>query len=172
MKLFLLPLCVTAWYGHRSVQTTSNRDCIDQDLADICQQTCFDELSQCLVACGTDDACKTQCARDDYRCVDACPCNANCINGCKNCPNPICPCQEPNQDPYYIRCRVELQTQLEKCLIICPGGDEQCVEDCGTVFVYEHAKCPCMDKCRRGCPCAEYDCYGEGLTSSSSSTTT
>merc|ERR1711935_1296814 len=139
MKLFLLPLCVTAWYGRIA---RSNRDCIDQDLADICQQTCFDELAACLVACGTDDACKSQCARDDYRCVDACPCNANCINGCKNCPNTIC-----------------------------PGGDEQCVEDCGTVFVYEHAKCPCMDKCRRGCPCAEYDCYGEGLTSSSSTTT-
>ena len=62
MKLFLLPF-VTAWYGHRSIGTTSNRDCIDQDLADICQQTCFDELAECLVSCGTDDACKTQCAR-------------------------------------------------------------------------------------------------------------
>ena len=46
---------------------------------------------KCLADCGSDSACASNCTRDQVACSNACPCGADCPEGCDGmCSNPFC----------------------------------------------------------------------------------
>ena len=73
-----------------------NENCSPKDLelAEQCEQLCIGSLKDCVEDC-EDEPCKSDCYRDEIKCVDACPCHTDCYDGCEACSNDICFEEDP-----------------------------------------------------------------------------
>ena len=68
-----------------------------------CENDCQDINLTCIVACGGDAGCISECTRDFTYCLDRCPCYQNCYNGCPcSYETEYCrdPCHAENEDHY------------------------------------------------------------------------
>lgn len=68
-----------------------------------CENDCQDVNLNCIVACGGDAGCISECTRDFTYCLDRCPCYQNCYNGCPcSYETDYCrdPCHAANEDHY------------------------------------------------------------------------
>ena len=78
--------------------------------------------------------------------LQGCPCNTNCPNGCKGCPNPICVCGEnpsPQNEDNLQECIKEKSIDLGQCIIDCKN-DQSCEESCVRLFKDQYEECPCQ----------------------------
>ena len=59
---------------------------------------------------------------------------------------------------FYKQCMRENTDDLSQCIEFC-SADKTCFGECFDAFLEESDKCPCMDQCELGCPCANgYSC--------------
>ena len=71
-----------------------------------------------------------------------CPCGLNCLDGCLDCPNPICECEGKEDDPQWNRCIDANSLTLGRCIHHC-DGDQSCENDCVNGFKMKQMDCPC-----------------------------
>ena len=82
-----------------------NEDCVDIILGKICNEQCVGYLVDCVAKCNNDSVCIANCGREESKCVNACPCNADCIDGCKECEHPFCTqCEDVGSNEDYQKC--------------------------------------------------------------------
>ena len=70
----------------------------------------------------------------------------NCLNGCSNCPNPICVCGEnptPQNELNLETCRKDKSVDLGLCIIGC-NNDQECENSCVENFKAQYGECPCQ----------------------------
>ena len=75
-----------------------------------------------------------------------CPCNTNCPNGCKGCPNPICVCGEnpsPQNEDNLQQCMKEKSIDLGRCIVDCKD-EQSCEQSCVSTFKDQYGECPCQ----------------------------
>ena len=117
---------------------------------DQCLLACNSDGSNCVNDCADDTYCKSQCSRNHAVCTETCPCLSGCYNGCEDCLNPICYCQDYQTDSDYKDCKFEVQDNLFECLLQCDNMENievnQCEFDCIMSTKIEYAKCPCQVK--------------------------
>ena len=75
-----------------------------------CKDRCEIISIECILDCDNDTLCMSQCSRDNTECLNGkihgndsycivskivsdCPCEANCLDGCNDCDNPVCDCE-------------------------------------------------------------------------------
>ena len=77
------------------------------DLNVACKDRCEIISIECILACDNDTLCMSQCSRENTECLNGkkisveyfrgivsdCPCEANCLDGCDDCENPVCDCE-------------------------------------------------------------------------------
>merc|ERR1719402_154098 len=51
---------------------TLNEQCKDMNLAEVCQRDCADDNFKCLIECGTDSTCTSDCNRAYVTCEESC----------------------------------------------------------------------------------------------------
>ena len=81
-------------------------------------------LRTCISDCQSDPEC-AQCYRAEINCVDACPCHAECPQGCLFCYHPICyseECDEYEINNNYKTCLFDAQDILGSCNLDCYYG--------------------------------------------------
>ena len=88
-----------------------------------------------------------------------CPCGPNCLDGCDNCPNPVCECQVSTKkkiiiglsililkvvenNAEWLRCMDYNSSRLGKCIYECEE-DKQCEDECVNSFKILQKDCPC-----------------------------
>ena len=125
-----------------------------------CVDKCVDETARCVGTCNGDLNCAQACFRDQIQCTDGsfisfgsvcdgflvCPCQIGCPNGCSNCPNPICECNELESNADWNRCIDDNGSTLGRCVHAC-GDDERCELDCLAEFKTRQNSCPCEVSC-------------------------
>ena len=136
-----------------------NETCTDLDLGEICSTNCENNLLACLGDCNAGDAaCERICIREGFDCIDRCPCHADCILGCENCPADVCSiCAFPEENEDHLKCFAELENELFQCIQNC-GGSSSCVTLCTVQYSQNILNCPCEEGCPDGCPCPNYQC--------------
>lgn len=90
----------------------------DYDLSEVCVDKCDDDYLQCVSSCSASE-CLLECGRalmhvatvswtckltnnlDLIAIIKACPCHTDCIDGCSNCENPICFCNDAKNDDNF-----------------------------------------------------------------------
>ncbi|CAG5079732.1 Oidioi.mRNA.OKI2018_I69.PAR.g9348.t1.cds [Oikopleura dioica] len=136
--------------------------CPDQDLGDLCESNCKEDLLSCLENCST-AACQEECYLTDVLCETKCPCNIYCPNGCEGCEHPLCnqpSCFEENELE-YANCVESVKDKLSTCYDDCTNELEiDCYSACNDESLANIEKCPCMSGCDTGCPCENYTCSG------------
>jgi len=93
-KIIGLIFCAKAFDLRRGVSDGS-RACSeeDQDRKSLCESVCSEVVGACVTKCGGfdgDQSCVSVCKREGWECVDECPCNDNCSDGCVGCDNWAC----------------------------------------------------------------------------------
>lgn len=145
-------------YSHSNVYSNEHE-------AAQCQGKCLTTNQTCILNCNQSESCQVECARQLSSCSAACPCFANCPNGCVDCDNPACqPCSVPGENPEYIGCESNLKDIYLRCLNSCQPSQSDCPNQCNQDYNDELAKCPCQDDCPNGCPCPHYHCQGADAT--------
>ena len=128
-----------------------------------CENDCQDLNLNCIVACGGDAGCISECTRDFTYCLDRCPCYQNCYSGCPcSYETEYCrdPCHAANED-HYKQCRDQQRVQLLLCQEDCGLFNPACEHECVESYEEDLTNCPCGEKCSNGCPCpssSSYDC--------------
>lgn len=89
MKREFILFQVAASHQSRSLNSV-DPNCPDINLHDSCKNTCAENSLGCILNCGDDTACTSDCLRNEITCVNECPCGSECPMGCENCSNPIC----------------------------------------------------------------------------------
>ena len=87
--------------GRLKVQKQVFTNFSDLDLASRCQKSCLAENQECLGSCDS-FSCDFDCGRKLENCIDLCPCFSGCPNGCLDCDNQVCFCENPDEDPDYL----------------------------------------------------------------------
>ena len=111
------------------------------------------------------------CDTDLARCIDACPCQALCPDGCSNCNTGFCECHTNGTSQEQVICEDEASIELGHCVNDCKS-DQQCISECLRLYDIQTQKCPCNSKCLNGCPCPEYECPIATTAVSTTMTTT
>jgi len=93
-KIIGLIFCVKAFDLRKGISDGS-RACSeeDQDRKSLCESVCGEVVGACVTKCGGfdgDQSCVSVCKREGWECVDECPCNDNCSDGCVRCDNWAC----------------------------------------------------------------------------------
>ena len=117
----------------------------DQDIGARCEHQCETDYIDCSLAC-SDANCLLDCGRALNDCVQDCPCNNNCPNGCVDCQNPICVCGEnpsPQNKENLETCKNEKSIDLGQCIIDCMN-DQDCENTCVDRFKAQYETCPCQ----------------------------
>ena len=92
-------------------------------------------------------------------CFEGCPCFKDCPNGCEECPNPICKCNEPQIENSFYRHCMEVATDDQKRCLMESAANEDAYTECWKEFKVASRKCPCNSECSTGCPCEDgYKC--------------
>jgi len=154
MKLYFFALANAS-----TMQSRKDPNCVDFDISVKCENYCTQLFLQCLADCD-DDECYGECHRNDYVCVDSCPCHTDCIAGCEGCENPICNCKDYQDDASWQTCTQSKCPILTNCIFGCDSDD--CILECVRQFKTVHEDCPCQANCPHGCPCENYDCDNNG----------
>ena len=76
--------------GTTNANSRLNEDCVDIILGKLCNEQCVGYLVDCVAKCDNDSVCIANCGREESNCVNSCPCNADCIDGCDGCEHPFC----------------------------------------------------------------------------------
>ena len=141
-----------------------NPKCPTEEAKQNCDKSCMDINVVCTIACGGNYDCISNCTRAYYTCIEDCPCNKNCFQGC--------PCPEENEfcipevelecdeefDFEFNQCHDEMQQDMFECVSACDNHDHDCEITCFSKFETDLENCPCMSKCEEGCPCPFFDC--------------
>ena len=149
VKMILVILCLSVAFGFNREIGRVNPDCPDLDLMDSCSYLCSEEFYNCVNICHNDSNCISECNRTDYQCHEACPCaNGPCYNGCDGCQNPICFCQDFQEDPNYQKCLRQVGEIQMECLIGCQNMNNDFLTECEIECVLQtknnYAYCPCQ----------------------------
>ena len=147
-----------------SNQWAYNPKCPTEDAKQNCDNACMDVNVVCTIACGGNYDCISNCTRAYYSCIEDCPCNKKCFQGCP-CPeeNEYCipevelECEE-EYDYEFNQCHDQMQQDMFDCVSECDNHDHDCEIDCFIEFDAELENCPCMSKCEEGCPCESFEC--------------
>ncbi|CAG5078362.1 Oidioi.mRNA.OKI2018_I69.PAR.g8966.t1.cds [Oikopleura dioica] len=145
LKIYFLIFAIEAQRGD------IRDDCPDAELGEVCFDFCEEKYIKCLSDC-TSSYCELECAPVLTDCYTACPCFRDCPEGCENCPNSICLCVDPENNPYTKQCSKAAFTRLDLCLESC-YLDKNCMDDCLDNYKEEIDYCPCMKNCPMGCSC-------------------
>ena len=140
----------------------------------------------CTNSC-QNSSCLNECGRVLNGCLNDCPCNTNCPDGCNGCSNPICVCGEnpsPQNKDNLKQCIKKKSIDLGQCIIDCKD-DQSCEQSCVDLFKVQYDECPCQVgmlkrspisngltlsdwfkgcfkvDCPLGCPCDSFDCQPE-----------
>ena len=122
----------------------------DLDLMDKCKNNCRSELLNCIVDCGDNSDCSSQCSRDQIICDNDCPCMSGgpCYDGCDGCNHEVCRCEDFELNSDYLECRQNVMNNNLDCLILCGDMDSpevtECENNCILILKDEYAKCPCQ----------------------------
>merc|ERR550534_2627529 len=98
----LLSLCLTAVFAAKNEECPAN----SEGAAERCEGACQDSYIACVIECGEDITCISDCTRADFECLAPCPCHDDCFDGC--------PCE--NGSDYCLPCREEF---AQGCMINC-----------------------------------------------------
>ena len=72
-----------------------------------------------------------------------CPCDIDCIQGCVDCPNPICVCSDrKNENDHWNACMDQHGSRWGRCIDKC-DGNRICEDDCVVQFKEAKKSCPC-----------------------------
>ena len=94
-----------AFAGTTNANSRLNEDCVDIILGKICNEQCVGYLVDCVAKCNNDSICIANCGREESKCVNACPCHADCIDGCEECEHPFCTqCNDIDSNEDYQKC--------------------------------------------------------------------
>merc|ERR1712131_12458 len=173
IKRFLFSLFVShVTHAYESYKPKLNENCVDDIIGKICNEQCVGILVQCTIGCESDSVCISNCAREEAKCIDSCPCHTECYDGCDGCDHYLCnQCEDVEANEDFHRCEDTLANELAQCLAAC-GGSSSCIIGCSSNYETDLKNCPCMEGCPQGCPCAEYDCSFIPTTTTSTTTTT
>ena len=124
--------------------------------------------------CGTDLTCVSGCSRTVNECMNGesfvfvgskrtgwildCPCLLNCPLGCKDCRHPMCNCIVPEDSIEYFDCSSSAEEKEKRCVVDCGIHNTTCHQSCEETYNNTITACPCMDDCKKGCPCDGYIC--------------
>ena len=127
----------------------------------------------CTNSC-QNSSCLNECGRILNICLNDCPCNTNCPDGCNGCSNPICVCGEnpsPQNKDNLKQCMKDKSIDLGQCIIDCKNN-QSCEQSCVSSFKNQYDRCPCQvnedffkssgsyfqTDCPFGCPCDSFNC--------------
>ena len=117
----------------------------DEDVAAKCEEQCDMDYVGCTLSCQNSN-CLNECGRVLNDCLNDCPCNSNCPDGCNGCSNPICVCGEnptsQNKDNLK-QCMKDKSINLGQCIIDC-RNNQSCEQSCVTSFKDQYDQCPCQ----------------------------
>ena len=169
---FFIPF-VTCSTIEKTSSWNYNPQCPTEDAASACENDCISIQVDCIYKFHGDQDCIRQCSRDYASCTDSCPCYPGCYNGCPcTYESHYCQTCEKQFEKEHIVCKNLNKSTLNSCLDNCIF-DETCENEC-FAFYHFNAKvcidynfftiiffiqnCPCMDHCKNGCPCQDFDC--------------
>ena len=90
-KRFLFSLLLSQLtHAYESYKPKLNENCVDDIIGKICNEQCVGILVQCTIGCENDSVCISECAREEAKCIDACPCHTECFDGCEGCDHYLC----------------------------------------------------------------------------------
>ena len=133
-------------------------NCPDKDKAQLCEDSCVQDLITCLEDCGGSESCIAECSRAEATCIEACPCHIDCPAGCAGCVSPFCTCADFEDNLDYQECKKAADNEAGICADECDIDDVDCIVKCYTDRVDQIKECPCQEKCPNGCPCDNYEC--------------
>ena len=86
-------------------ESRMNEECVDLILGKLCNEQCVGYLVDCVSKCDNDNVCIANCGREESKCVNSCPCNADCIEGCDGCEHPFCTqCEDVDLNEDFQKC--------------------------------------------------------------------
>ena len=150
----LIVACNAKWFTREI-----NTECPSLDQLALCESDCESENLSCLKGCNNDQQCVAGCTRDFAACTEVCPCYTSCFDGCpceyesKYCDS----CEAMHADEYKL-CAEWVHQILMECLNECPPFDTSCDHECAAESEKHLQWCPCMNQCKDGCPCTQYQC--------------
>ena len=77
-------------HAYESYKPKLNENCVDDIIGKICNEQCVGILVQCTIGCESDSVCISNCAREEAKCIDSCPCHTECYDGCDGCDHYLC----------------------------------------------------------------------------------
>ena len=123
----------------------------------VCRDVCLEETLACISSCLNDNACISQCARDETICLQRkyfirdlrtknfildCPCDTECPHGCFGCSNTICAeCADKENNQNWYRCIQKYGADLGFCIYYC--SDDGCIDSCVADYQNQILNCPC-----------------------------
>ena len=133
------------------------QSCSDYDLSIRCMDRCYTVQQSCMESTFTETG-KYDCYSSLTTCVNQCPCQEDCPNGCKDCENSICECKDHSNSPSFTACENQVKENYQLCTSECIENDYDCLSLCNKYFNDLLSKCPCREECPNGCPCPDYKC--------------
>merc|ERR1712131_98621 len=155
ISMKLLSLVLSLVFAAKNEECPAN----SEGAAERCESACQDSYIECVIECGEDITCISDCTRADFECLAPCPCHDNCFDGCP-CENgsEFCiPCREEFAQDYF-KCEDAASFRFLDCSVSCHILDHACYDRCQDKLIDEVKGCPCMERCPLGCPCPEYPC--------------
>ena len=159
MRLYTFPVAVFAACRWEKTFTIDRYglECSDKEESFACTEQCTDYYNTCVNRCDEID-CQFDCGQSLQSCLDACPCFANCPDGCKGCPNSVCQCADLENNLDYVECESQVDQRYAECIVECDKTDSTCLTDCSREYADQIERCPCKSTCPDGCPCPEFEC--------------
>ena len=74
------------------IESAQSQSCVDADLSIRCMDRCYTVQQSCMESAFIETS-KYDCYSGLTECVNACPCQKGCPNGCNQCNNSICECK-------------------------------------------------------------------------------
>ena len=99
-----------------------NPKCPTEEAKQNCDKSCMDINVVCTIACGGNYDCISNCTRSYYTCIEDCPCNKHCFQGC--------PCPEENEfciPEVELECDEEFDYEFNQCHDEMQAGMFDCV---------------------------------------------
>ena len=148
IKSYLVTSCWTLQEntGNFTLADENALYCSNTNEQQMCEADCDTVYIECLFRCGQ-DACLSECAVELNRCIDRCPCNSNCPNGCEHCDNDACSCSNfPSEENDFNGdlCLKINSVEYGECILNCDF--EACDERCLEIFKTRNKECPCQVK--------------------------
>ena len=139
------------------IESAQSQSCVDADLSIRCMDRCYTVQQSCMESAFIETS-KYDCYSGLTECVNACPCQKGCPNGCNQCNNSICECKNFSTSPDYQQCEAQYSQKYRDCISDCKENDFECISNCNSDFNNGLRRCPCQEECPNGCPCPLYPC--------------